>query len=90
MKPAPFIDTSPTTVGEALAALANVDADGTVIASGHSLVPILTQEGEGDIRVGALCRPARVPADERVRSVCPIPGWTLRRVARAGSSSTSA
>jgi len=41
MKPAPFAYTAPTTVEDALAALADAGGDGKVLAGGQSLIPIL-------------------------------------------------
>lgn len=101
MKPAPFAYTAPTTVEDALAALADAGGDGKVLAGGQSLIPILnmrlsspahlvdindvagldTLEVNGDIRVGALARHARVEADTAVRGACPILAQALRLVA---------
>lgn len=97
MKPASSTFSSPITIEEALAALADVSGDGTSIAAATNLVPVRdrgpaspahladTQDAAGlgtagagaGMRVEALTRRARVEADERARSACPLRGRAL-------------
>ncbi|HUM72179.1 MAG TPA: FAD binding domain-containing protein, partial [Chloroflexota bacterium] len=41
MKPAPFVYIAPTSLAEALAALAEHGADASLLAGGQSLVPVM-------------------------------------------------
>lgn len=64
MKPAPFVHHAPRSVEEAVATLADVGADGKVLAGGQSLVPILNMRLAAPAHLVDINRVVRLDAIE--------------------------